>query len=51
MREFNGNIKKAIAVFKERQAIINRFAAANQMEFFTAKEILKANGYNAKLFD
>ena len=51
MREFKGDTKRAIAVYKERQAIINKFAATNQMDVFTAKEILKANGYNAQLFD
>jgi len=41
----------AVEKFKERQNIIREFANKQKISNKQAEDILKANGYNAQLFD
>lgn len=51
LREFNNNVENAVRKFKDRDAIIRKFAEKNKISYEAADNILKENGYNAQLFD
>jgi hypothetical protein len=44
-------VDTAVEKYNERKAIIRDFANKNKLSMQQAADILKANGYNAQLFD
>ena len=51
MTEFNNDAPQAIRAYKQRMELVKSFSQKNGMGMFQAHEILKANQYNAALFE